>query len=85
MKTINTIDELAATMFEVHHMAEPLGNPQFCASMVSCAVTIAARDGLTDKQVVKMIVETATSALVVVRAREELQQAGFDPSNLEVH
>ncbi len=84
MKTISSIDQLAAVMFEVHE-ANTLDNAEFCASMVSCAVTIAARDGLTDKQVVKMIVETATTALVTVRAREQLQQAGFDPSNLEVH
>ena len=84
MRTISSIEELADVMFDVHG-ATTLDNAEFCASMVSCAVTIAARDGLTDKQVVKMIVETATSALVVVRAREELQQAGFDPSNLEVH
>ncbi len=84
MKTISGIDQLAAVMFEVHE-ATTLDNAEFCASMVSCAVTIAARDGLTDKQVVKMIVETATTALVTVRAREQLQQAGFDPSNLEVH
>ncbi len=73
MKKIQTIDELAATMFEVHTMSEPLGNPEFCAGLVSCAITIAARDGLDDEAVLKMVLDTATTSLAVVRANQKLE------------
>ena len=71
-RKITSIDELAATMFEVHAMAEPLGNPEFCCSLVSCAVTIAKRDGLDDEAVIKMVLDTTTTALAVQRAQREL-------------
>ena len=46
MKTISSIDQLADVMFKVHG-ASDLDNAEFCASMVSCAITVAARDGLS--------------------------------------
>ena len=73
MKTINTIDALAAHMFKVHDAAEPLGNPEFCCSLISCAITIAARDGLSDEDVLKMVLDTATTSLAVVRAQAKLR------------
>ena len=70
---IDTIDELAAVMLEIHMRAKPLGNPEFCCSLVSCAITIAARDGLSDEDVLKMVMDTATTSLAVVRAQRELE------------
>lgn len=73
MKTINTIDELAEVMFEVHDAAEPLGNPEFCCSLISCAITIARRDGIDDEAVLKLVLDTATTSLAVLRAQRELE------------
>lgn len=85
MKPITSIDDLADVMFEVHQRCEaPIDNAEFCASMVSCAVTLAARDGLGDKAIFDLIVRSATSALVTVRAHEEFRKRGLD-TNLEVH
>ncbi len=83
MKTISSIEELADVMFDVHQ-ASDLDNSDFCASMISCAVSVAARDGLGDKAVFEIIIRSATAALVTVRAREQLQKLGLD-TNLEVH
>lgn len=86
MKTISSIDQLAAVMLEVLRACEaPLDNADFCDSMVSCAVTVAERDGLGDKAIFEMVIRAATSALVTVRAREELQKRGLDTSLPEVH
>lgn len=73
MKTIDTIDKLAEVMFEVHDAAESLGNPEFCCSLISCAITIAARDGVDDEAVLKLVLDTATTSLAVLRAQRELQ------------
>lgn len=71
MKSTN-VSELADVMIAVHR-ACTMGNADFCASLISCAVSIAARDGLTDEQVLKHAVESATSALGVVRANQQLE------------
>ena len=84
-KTITSIDQLADVMFKVHQACEePDDNAEFCASMVSCAVTLAARDGLEDKAIFDLIIRSATSALVTVRAQEEFRKRGLAAS-LEVH
>ena len=85
MKKITSIDQLAAHMLEVLRACEaPLDHADFCDSMVSCAVTIAERDGLGDKAIFEMVIRAATSSLVSIRARQELQKRGLD-TNLEVH
>ena len=84
MKTISSIDELADVMFDVHQ-ASDLDNSDFCASMVSCAVSVAARDGLGDKAVFDIIIKSATAALVTVRTQEELRKRGYDADGMEVH
>lgn len=85
MKTITSIDQLADVMFKVHGACEhPIDNAEFCASMVSCAVTLAERDGLGDKAIFEMVIRAATSALVTIRAKEELEKLGLE-ANLEVH
>ncbi len=83
MKTITSIDQLADVMIKVHGLIEePLDNPEFCASMVSCAITVAARDGLGDKAIFDMVLKAATAALVTVRTEEKLRKHGL---SLEVH
>lgn len=72
MSKITTIDELAEKMFEVHGQAASLGNPEFCCSLISCAITIAKRDGLDDEAVLKMVLDTATTSLAVHKAQLEL-------------
>ncbi len=85
MKPISSIDELADLMFTVHqHCVDPIDNEEFAASMVLCAVTLAARDGLDDKAIFEMIIRSATSALVTIRAKEEFERRGLAAS-LEVH
>ena len=81
MKTITSIDELADVMFKVHGVTT-LDNAEFCASMVSCAITVAARDGLGDKAIFDMVLKAATAALVTVRTEEKLRKHGL---SLEVH
>ena len=81
MKTISSIDQLADVMFKVHG-ASDLDNAEFCASMVSCAITVAARDGLGDKAIFDMVLKAATAALVTVRTNEKLRAQGL---SLEVH
>ncbi len=83
MKTITSIDQLADVMTKVHGLVEePLDNAEFCASMVSCAITVAARDGLGDKAIFDMVLKAATAALVTVRTEEKLRKHGL---SLEVH
>jgi hypothetical protein len=84
MKTISSIEDLADLMFDVHQ-ACTLSEPDFCASMVSCAVTTATRDGLDNKAVFDLILKAATSALVSVRTSEKLRDAGYDAGAMEVH
>lgn len=84
MKTISSIDQLADVMFEVHK-ASNLENVDFCASMVSCAVSVATRDGLTDKEVFDLILKAATASLVTIRARQKLRDMGLQDISLEVH
>lgn len=85
MKAITSIDQLADVIFDVHQRCEePIDNAEFAASMVSCAVTLAARDGLDDKAIFEMIIRSATSALVTIRAKEEFERRGLD-ATLEVH
>lgn len=68
----NNVAELADLMIEVHRSCT-MGNADFCASLISCATSIAARDGLTNELVLKMVVESATNSLAVVRAHEQLE------------
>lgn len=83
---ITSIDQLAGVMLEVFSACEePLDHADFCDSMVSCAVTIAEREGLGDKAIFEMVIRAATSALVTVRARQEFEKRGLDTTNLEVH
>jgi hypothetical protein len=72
MNKSTTVAELADVMIGVHRDCA-LNNADFCASLISCAVSIAARDGLTDEQVLKHAIESATSALGVVRANQQLE------------
>lgn len=81
MKTISSIEELADVMFDVHQ-ACTLSKADFSASMISCAVTTATHDGLDNKAVFDLILKAATSALVSVRAQQELHKHGL---SLEVH
>lgn len=86
MKTITSIDQLAEVMIKVLGACEePLDHADFCDSMISCAVTIAERDGLGDKAIFEMVIRAATSALVTVRARQEFEKRGLPPDSLEVH
>lgn len=80
MKTIGSIDDLADVMFKVYGITT-LPNEDFCQSLVSCAVSVAARSGLSDEEVLRMVVEGATGALAVVRARMVLAER----SSAEVH
>lgn len=73
-KTDN-VAELADLMIEVHRKCT-MGNADFCASLISCAVSIAGRDGLSDERVLKHVMESATSALSVVRANQHLEAGG---------
>lgn len=81
MKSTN-VAELADVMMKVHAGCT-MGNGDFCASLISCAVSIAARDGLTDEQVLKHAVESATNALAVVRASQQLEaKSAYTPEQV---
>ena len=84
MKPITTIEELADLMFDVHQACE-LSNSDFVASMISCAVTTATRDGLDNKAVFDIILKAATASLVSVRTAEKLRDAGCDANGVAVH
>jgi len=76
MKT-KTVAELADVMFDVHRDCE-LSNADFTSSLISCAVSIGVRDGLTDEALVKHVVESATTALAAIRTRLALMGEGID-------
>jgi hypothetical protein len=83
MNTTTTIEELADALFDTHQ-ASDLDNGDFCQCLISCAVSIATRDGIEDKEIFDLIIRAATGALVTVRAREEFARRGLD-TTLEVH
>lgn len=83
MKTKTTnVAELADVMIEVQRNCT-MGNADFCASLISCSVSVAARDGLTDEQVLKHTIECATNALAVVRANQQLEtKSAYTPEEV---